>query len=397
MKKKLLFVMPSLSAGGGEKSLINLLSQLDYDQYEVDLFLLHQDGLFMAYIPKEVRLLPLPADYREFAKPLAASLLGLLRRGKPGLAWSRLRFAANARKKRSIPENEQQGWKYTARALPPLTARYDAAIGFLENTATYFCVDKVEAVRKIGWMHIDYDQLGMDPAFDLPYFKRLDYLVTVSEECASVLRARFPSEREKVKVMYNIVSPSIIRKMAAMGEADVYGRAQGETIILSVGRLHYQKGFETAVEACRLLVSEGYNLRWCVIGEGEERQALTEQIRAANLEGRFELLGLRPNPYPYIQQADLYVQPSKFEGKSIAIDEAKILAKPIVVTDFSTAKDQIEHDRSGLIVGMDARAVADGIRRLLQEPRLRARLTEHLGQAELGTEEEIAKLNRLLA
>ena len=152
-----------------------------------------------------------------------------------------------------------------------------------------------------------------------------------------------------------------------------------------------------AIEACRLLVDKGIEIAWYVIGEGEERQRLERMIADYGLQRHFILLGLKDNPYPYVKQADIYVQPSRFEGKSIAIDEAKILQKPIVVTSFSTAADQITHERNGLIVEMSAEAVADGIERFVKDDSLRSRCVAALRAEPLGTEHEIEKLYELLA
>jgi len=394
MKKKLLFIIPSLSAGGGEKSLVTLLSQLDYSRYEADLFLLHHEGLFMDFLPGEVRVLSLPESYRSFAQPLARSVLHYLGRGRLSLAASRLLFALVSRMA-GTSRSEQLNWKRLSRVLPALPGSYDVAVGFLEKTSNYFCVDKVRARKKIGWVHIDYDKHGMDAAFDLPYFRKLDHIVTVSEECAGILRRNFPELGARIDVVYNIVSPAMIARMAEERQEDLYGRTEGETIILSIGRLHAQKAFETAIAACRRLLDRGRAVRWFVIGEGEERGRLEELIERNGLTGRFVLLGLKANPYPYLKQADLYVQTSRYEGKSIAIDEAKILGKPIVVTDFSTAGDQIVHGVEGLIVGMAPEAVADGVERLIGSPGLRRRFAEQLAASLLGTEAEMEKLERL--
>ncbi|MFC3884780.1 glycosyltransferase [Bacillus songklensis] len=395
MKKNLLFVMPSLSAGGGEKSLVNLLSQIDYDLYNVDLFLLNHDGIFMEFVPKEVQLLSLPDAYHLFTLPLFKSIKKLLLGGKISLACNRIMFAINNRSTKNTSIREQHNWKHLSESLDKLNKKYDVAIGFLEKTSTYFCVDKVDAYKKIGWVHIDYDKLGMDPSIDIEYFSKLNNIVTVSEECANILKSRFLSQKNKIDVIYNIVSPTMINKMANQDNIDVYDKKGDEIIILSIGRLHYQKGFEMAIEACKKLVDKGYNIKWNIIGEGEEREKLTSLIKANNLEHNFKLLGLRSNPYPYIKQADIYTQTSKFEGKSIAIDEAKILNKPIIVTNFSTAKDQINDDVDGLIVDMNPAAVAEGLEKLITDVSLREKLTHNLSHLKLGTEEEIHKLYKL--
>lgn len=396
MRKKLLFIMPGLSSGGGERSLVNLLSQVDYEMYEVDLFLLNHDGLFMEFIPKHVRLLPLPDKYQQFTLALWKSMSLFLIKGKVGLAYHRFMFALKNRLFRSTALREQYSWKHMSVFFEALAQPYDTVVGFMEKTSIYFSVDKVQANTKVGWIHIDYDQLGMDPNFDLSYFKQLDHIVTVSEECADILKNRFPHQREKISVIHNIVSPKVIRQLADQSKNEIAVTKDEEISILSIGRLHYQKAFELAVEACRKLVDKGYPVQWAIIGEGEERQKLSDLIQVSGLENHFKLLGLRSNPYPYLKKADFYVQTSRFEGKSIAIDEAKILNKPIVVTRFSTAKDQIEDGVDGLIVDMNAEAVAAGIEKLIQDKALRARITDRLAQSSLGTEEEIHKFYKLL-
>ncbi|MEV5025990.1 glycosyltransferase [Paenibacillus sp. LPE1-1-1.1] len=397
MKKNLLFVIPSLNSGGGEKSLVNLLSQIDFDQYEVDLFLLNHEGLFMELLPKQVRVLPLPVAFQIFGKSLAESVQQFLSRGNLMLALNRIMFSVKNRSNKQTSIGEQNSWKYLASSLLPLSQTYDAAIGFLEKTSIYFCVEKVHAGKKIGWIHTDYDKLGMNPDFDIHYFKQLDHIVTVSEECSNILKRRFPMQAPKVNVIHNIVSPSVIKSMADKEHQDVYGRKEDEAVILSVGRLNHEKGFEMAIAACKILVDRGYNIQWNIIGEGKERETLLSLIAELGLEKHFKLLGLKSNPYTYIKQSDIYVQTSKFEGKSIAIDEAKILNKPIVITRFNTAKDQINDGIDGLIVDMDAEAIASGIEKLLTDQSLSLTMVEQLSRQKLGTEEEIMKLYQLLA
>ncbi|WP_379137758.1 glycosyltransferase [Paenibacillus sp. sgz500958] len=397
MKKKLLFVIPSLTSGGGERSLVNLLSQIDYNAYEVDLFILNHQGMFMEFIPPQVRVLPLPERYRRFALPLPRAMVGLIAAGKPILACHRMLFSLTNRRRGNDSVKEQYSWKHLSPFLDELPETYDAAIGFLEKTSIYFCVDKVQAASKVGWIHNDYDELGMDPAFDKPYFEQLLHLITVSDECASKLTKRFPEQKHKVRIIHNIVSPVMIRQLAGQIQVDdTSSSGEDEISILSIGRLHSQKAFDLAIEACKELVDKGFNIRWSVIGEGDERQKLTELITRYGLQEHFRLLGLRSNPYPYIEQADLYVQTSRFEGKSIAIDEAKILSKPIVVTNFTTAADQIRHGVDGLIAEMNPSAIAEAVSLLIKDRKLRTQLSDNLGRLDLGTEDEVYKFYDLL-
>lgn len=395
MKKNILFIIPSLSAGGGEKSLINLLSQINYEQFNVDLFLLNHEGIFMDYLPSQVKILSLPENYKMFSKPLIDSIKELINTGKPLLALNRILFSLEIRRTKDISKREQYTWKYLSKSLDSLEKTYDVAIGFLEKTSTYYCVDKVKAQRKIGWVHIDYDKLGMDPVFDSPYFDALSSIVTVSEECANIFIKRFPNQENKVKVIYNVVSPSTIHEMANQIIESEFEKKENEFNLLTIGRLHYQKGLEMAIDACEFLVEKGFNIKWFVIGEGDEREKLTRLIEKKGLKNHFFLLGLKANPYPYLKQADIYVQPSRFEGKSIALDEAKILQKPIVITNFSTASDQITNGVDGLIVNMDGQSVANGIEKLIINGEHRETLSENLKKLKLGTEKEVEKLYQI--
>lgn len=392
MKKNILFVMPSLAAGGGEKSLVNLLTMIDFSKYNVDLLLLNKKGIFMDYLPEEVSLPDLPVLYQEFTLPLFQSLSKLMKRGKITLAFDRIIFTVKTRQGSDFAVNEQKSWKNISKSIKRLDKEYDVAVGFLEKTSIYFCVEKVKAERKIGWIHNDYKKLGMNSEFDMPYMENLDDIVTVSEECKASLADTFPAQKSKIKLIYNIVSPRTIHKLASEIKGDIYNRTENETIILTIGRLHFQKGYDLAIEACKKLISKGRKVKWYVIGEGLERDRLTYQIKEYRIEDNFILLGTRTNPYPYIKQADIYAQPSKFEGKSIAVDEAKILSKPILVTNYSTAKDQIANNKTGLIVDMQPEAIETGLQTLMDDNHLRSRMSMNLQKENLGTESEINKI-----
>ncbi|WP_169086943.1 glycosyltransferase [Paenibacillus sp. PL91] len=393
MKMKLLFVMNNLNCGGAEKSLLSLLQTIDYARFDVDLYLFKHEGIFLSKIPRAVNLLEEPVHYRYFDMSMKLAIMDCLKKGRIDLAFARLRAGYIFFTEKNPARCEQRVWKYLSKTLPALHKRYDAAIGFLEKNPVYFSIEKANAAKKIGFIHNDYDKLRMDPFLDAPYFAQLDHLVTVSDGCGEVLIQRFPQHSQKVKVIHNIVSPSMIHEMSE----EETGFAPNNGIkIVSIGRLNYQKGFEMAIEACKVLVDKGYNVKWYVIGEGEDRSKLEQLILQHQLDRHFHLLGLKENPYPYMKEADIYVQSSRFEGKSIAIDEAKILNKPIIVTNFSTAKDQIVHNQNGLIVDMNAEALADGIKLLIDDEKLRDSLVGQLSKEHYGTEMEIEKLYALI-
>ena len=394
MKKKLLFVIPSLDAGGGEKSLVNLLNTLDYDHYEVDLLAFQPKGLFLSSIPKQVTLLSIQGNYSTFTSGLLRSCLTFLKTGNLSLIFHRLVYTLKNKFIINKGYAEQSSWKNLRKAIPVIAKNYDSAIGFLEKSSNYFVVDKVRATQKIGWIHTNYSKSGMQPSFDLAYFSKLDFVVTVSQECAADLKVNFPAFHSKFKIIHNIVSAGLVRQLAEE-EPDVALDWTKFTII-TVARLSYEKGCDMAVEACQLLVNKGLELQWVLIGDGNERKNLEEQVAANGLQNQFVFLGLKANPYSFVKRAHLYVQPSRYEGKSIAIDEAKILQKPIVVTDFDTAKDQIIHQKNGIISPMDPANLAEEIFKLYQNITIQNDLMLNLSSEPIDSELEIEKLYALI-
>lgn len=392
MKKNILFIMNNLNCGGAEKALISLLETIDYNQYNVDLILFKQEGIFLSKIPKQVNLLEEPKGYEYFDMSIKNAIVDCIRRGRIDIALCRIYAGGILKTEKNRAVCEQRVWKYISKSLSKIEKKYDVAIGYLEKNPIYFCVDKVTANKKIGFIHNDYNKLGMDYSIDIKYFNKLDNIITVSESCGQVLKDRFPTHKDKVEIMYNIVSPKVINKMA-LEYIDIGGKG---IKLVSVGRLNYQKGFDMAVEACKLLIKDGYDIKWYIIGEGEERHKLEKMIEENRLQDKFILIGIKENPYPYIKKADIYVQPSRFEGKSIAIDEAKILKKPILITDFSTAKDQIVNEKNGLIVEMSSYGIYKGIKILINSETMRSRLSNQLYEEKLGTEKEIDKLYKLI-
>ncbi|WBW98957.1 glycosyltransferase [Oceanirhabdus sp. W0125-5] len=392
MKKNILFVINKLSCGGAEKSLISLLQTIDYSKYNVDLFLFKHEGVFLNRIPKEVKLIKEPTDYKYFDMSIKKAIIDCLKKGRINLVLSRI-FAGYIFKSEPNPAKaEQRAWKHISKSLQNINKHYDTAIGYLEKNPIYFSVDKVKAAKKIGFIHSDYDNLGMDSKIDKKYFDKLDNIITVSQECANVLKKRFSMYTHKINVMYNIVSPNVINQMSFEESNIKYDGIK----IVSVGRLSYEKGFDMSIEACKKLVESGYKIKWYLIGDGEDRDKLKNLIKESNLKERILLMGIKENPYPYIREADIYVQPSRFEGKSIAIDEAKILHKPIVVTNFRTAKDQIINGQNGLIVDMNSKSIAEGIKKLIDNNELINKFKDNLSKEKLGTESEIEKLYKLI-
>lgn len=387
MRKKILFVIPGLDAGGGEKSLINLLHEIDKQQYDVGLLLLNTSGIFIDSLPQGIKLIDPGPNFNQFSKPLFSSVLGFLKQGKVKLATHRFFYFLQGKIKRTTGINEQKQWKHFKTAIN-VVQEFDVAIGFLEKTANYLVVDSIRAHHKIGFIHNDYRKLEVDPEFDRSYFQQLNHILTISEECQNVLQTVFPDLAPRFGLMYNIVSKAMIKRMAEKIPEDL----PTSNYILSIGRLEPQKGFDLGIDAVGQLVRKGLRIQWFIIGEGSERKALETQIEKLNLKEHIHLIGLRKNPYPYLKNALIYMQPSRFEGKSIAIDEAKIMAKPILATQFTTVNDQLKDGVTACLVQIAPSYIAEGLEQLWVDNHLRSRLIDTLSSLSIDTTNEIQKL-----
>jgi glycosyltransferase involved in cell wall biosynthesis len=392
MKKEVLFVMNNLNCGGAEKALVSLLQSFDYSKYNVDLFLFKQEGLFLNQLPKEVHLLPEPVNYKYFDMSYKQMFLSSIKSLNFKTIIARTAIALYIKSEKIPAVKEQKIWKYLSFCISKLPKKYDCAIGYLEKTPNYFCVDKVDASVKIGYVHVDYRMMKLDTSIDKPYLKKMNSVITVSEECKLVLDEVFPEYFGKFHYIKNMVSIDAINHLSNYQINDM---ADGVSFV-SLGRLTYQKAFEFAIEASAILMEKGVDFKWYILGDGGGRVELEQLIVKHNLQDIFILLGIKENPYPYIKKATFYIQTSRFEGKSVAIDEAKILRKPILVTNFSTAKDQIENGVNGLIVAMNPQAIADGIQEMLLDKKLCDTFVDNLSNEKLDTQDEIMKLYNLI-
>lgn len=390
-KQRLLFVMNNLHCGGAEKALVSLLQTIDYSRFEVDLLLFRQEGLFLKQLPEQVKLLPEPDSYRYFDMSFSKALLVSFLKFRWDIVWNRIRFTIQYKREKHSAIREQKVWRFIGKTLPQLNKSYDLAVGFLEKSPTYYIIEKVEAHYKLGFVHNDYEKLGMDPKLDFSYFQRLDAIATISEVCLMSLKRLFPTLIQRFLIIQNISSPSVIYQLA---EASIPSMGVGLKL-LTIGRLDPQKGYDLLVEAAYHLKQQQTAFTWSILGEGGLKTTLLEQIKAYDLQDNIVFLGIQENPYPYLKQCDMYVQTSRYEGKSVAIDEAKILQKPIIVTDFSTVKDQITDGFNGSIVAMNGEAIAKGILDLYANSIQQDHFRLHLTQEKMGNESEVEKIYQL--
>jgi glycosyltransferase involved in cell wall biosynthesis len=387
MSKKILFVINNMHCGGAENSLISLLQVIDYSKYDIHLLLFKKEGFFLNNIPKQVVLLDPISEFNYFDTSFTKSFFSALLKFRFDIIYAKLAFLFH--KKIANPAvREQKFWKYLSVCIPKRKDNFDVAIGFLEKTPNYYIVDKVNATKKMGFIRTDYEAMGMLKEIDLPYFEKLNYILANSTNAELSLKKIFPQFIPKIKTIENFFSPETL---IAMSEEKI-DLKKGELTIVSVGRLHPVKGYDFAIEACKIIKDKGIDVKWLVIGDGGERAELEELIKRNEVQDNFILLGMKENPHPYIKMADLFVQTSRFEGKSRAIEEAKIHKKPILVTNYPSVNNQITHNQNGFVVQMNAISIAEGILHLHNDKELKIKLISNL---QLVFNDNEAQLKRL--
>ena len=359
-KKKMLVVMPgAMDLGGVERSLIGLLDSVDPEQYSVDLFVYGHHGLLFEQIPVNVNLLP---EVKELAY-LRESFREKLRHGCFISALLRLKDATMQKFGKRV--NYDKTWETVMRICAPrLKKQYDLALGFF--LPFDFVSEKVDAKVKLGWIHTDYSSEETDWDFLLGQYSKVDYIIAVSQKCGDVFAEKFPQLRSKIRVIENILPEKLIRQQA-LEEIHDMPRMADEKILLSVGRFCHAKNFDNVPWVCKELLEAGIRVKWYLIGYGPDEDLIRSKIAEAGMEEHVIILGKRQNPYPYMAACDLYVQPSRYEGKAVTVREAQMLGKPVVITRYATSSSQLEDGVDGLIVPMDNEGCAKGIAALLAD------------------------------
>lgn len=393
MKKRILFVIPSLRSGGAEKSLLTLLTLIDYQKYSVDLLCFRREGLFYDKIPSEVNVITGTEDYEMFDGGAKSAILYFLKKGNLSSVADRIKYIY-AYKETNPDVKDRKMWGLLKKQLPQVNEKYDCVIGYLEGNASFYAADYENTDKRICYVHSDIKKLGINKTANGEAFEKCDVIVTVSQVCADSIADEFPFAKSKTVVIENITSARLLRQSAQ--SKTVFDKNNEEKIILTVGRFSPPKGIDLAVKASKILKEKGYRFKWYHIGTGELKNEIEALISSSGVENEFVLLGERADPYPYIGGCDIYVQPSRYEGKSIAIDEAKCLCKPIVTTNFTTVGDQIQNGVNGLICEMNENDIAEKIETLFRDESLRKEFEKNLGKEKTGNEEEIEKFYALL-
>ncbi|MEC2056057.1 glycosyltransferase [Peribacillus psychrosaccharolyticus] len=390
--KNVLIASFDMEVGGVERSLVSLLNNFDYKNHQVDLMLYSHTGDFMSLLPKYPNLLKELKAYKTFRMTIPETI----KSGKLLIGLARLRAKYDASKSNGEAGYKQMQymWKYSLPFLPKIEKKYDIAISYL--WPHYFVAEKVQARKKIAWIHTDFSTVDTDRKMDLQIWEKFDYIISVSEECRNAFIKKYPVLENKVLVMENITSPDLVRSLA--DEKVNNPMLQDSRFkLITVARLSHAKGIDNAVRALKLLKDKGYhNIVWYVVGYGGDEELIRTLIKENDVSDSFILLGKKLNPYPYMKAADLYVQPSRYEGKAVTVGEAQILGKPVLITNYPTAKSQIKDGLDGIICNVSVEGLATGIERLYCDNTLRSLLIINIKYENYSNSQELDKLYEMI-
>lgn len=393
-KPRIFIAMHYMEIGGAETALVGLLNALDPARVDVDLFLYDHRGEMMQFIPEWVNLLPQIPKYSVLERPIVE----LVKRGFWGIAATRM-SAKLIGKLTNVPSFSMDVFTslFTNKLLPTICPqkKYDLAISFL--TPHTYVKNKVMAKKKIAWIHTDYTIYPIAKNVELPIWSSYNFIASISNDVTRTFLQVFPTLAPKIVEIENILSPSFVRKRAELEDTDKEFRQTDKISLLSIGRYSEQKNYDNVPDICKRLINKTkLNIKWYIIGYGGDESLIRQKIKEADMEEHVILLGKRSNPYPYIKACYIYVQPSRYEGKSVTVREAQMLCKPVVVTNYPTAPSQIRSGIDGVIVPMDNEGCAHGLAEVICDKSLQERIIAHLKTHDYGNESEVDKIYELI-
>ena len=396
--KKIFIASHCMELGGAERSLLGILNSIDYKKYEVDLFLYRHTGELLKYIPKEVNLLPEDKQMSMLAIPF----FNVIKKGQFCMAWGRYQGKKKALKFEKENKNGQESMvmldyshKYTISYVKKMMNKvYDLAISFL--TPHYYVAEKINAKVKLAWIHTDYSNYLLDVKSELQMWSCYDHIASISPKCTEGFLKVFPELKDKMIEISNVNAEKLIRMQAKEKIADDMKTEVEEVCLCSIGRFAYAKNFDHIPIIAKKIKERDISFKWFIIGYGGDEQLIRDKIRESGMEDKVIILGKKANPYPYIQKCDIYIQPSRYEGKAVTVLEAQMLGKPVVITAFPSSDSQLENGIDGVIVPMDDEGCAEGIIKVIQDKELRKRLIENCGKRDYSNSKEVEKLYKLM-
>lgn len=390
-----------MEIGGAETSLIGLLHSLNPDLFTVDLLINDPRGELMKHIPEWVNVVKIPEVYSMIERPIAE----VVKKGYLKLAVARFlakyKYGKYVRKKHPKTGDAIFGYvgKYVSKVLPSLKGlgEYDVAVSFL--TPHNIVAEKIRTKKKIAWIHTDYSKIDVNPEIELPAWTTFDRIVSISPDVTASFLSVFPSLEDKIVLVENFLPQDLILKKSEDFVPEDMPEEKRIVNLLTIGRYCEAKRMDEIPFIAKIIKESGINCRWYIIGYGSDHELkkIKEAIEKQDVGDRVILLGKKENPYPYIKACNVYVQPSRYEGKSITVREAQLLGKPVVITDYPTARSQVKDGIDGVIGPYDTESFAKFLAENLSGSERLREISDNLRNEEFSQKENLNSLLALLS
>ena len=358
MKKRIFFLLFSMSMGGIEKSFLNLSNEIKFKDCEIHLGLLRKEGEFLKELPSNVILHECCKGlWNDINKPIHQLIIENLKAHN----FKKTFLYSLDYLKYKINGNREHFYKNILKGEPEINIEFDEAYAYAgpASIIDYYVVNKIKALKKFGWIHFDISKVWVDSHLIRSLYPIYEKIFVVSKEAKIKFDSQFSEFSDKTEVRYNIINKEKIRDLALQEETfddDFHGKR-----ILTVGRISEEKGQDLAIKTLKILIDKGYNIRWYFIGDGPFLAECINKVKSLGLDNCAIFMGKKENPYPYMKDCDVYVQPSRHEGFCLTVAEAKCFNKPIVTTDFSGAYEQLKETVKFAITAPSPQELAHGI------------------------------------
>lgn len=376
-KRKILIIIEGITVGGTSASLLNLLTAMkSYSDIDLTVGLINIEQ--KDKLPSFVKVLNLDA----FKRKKETKLKNVLFKLRAGL-FARINlkvfktFNRDKNSLKKIPLNQKLELKEAlAQKKINLKGKYDVVISWVEMYTNYLLAYKIEADKKIAWIHPHYEQAGFSKKIDGKMIEKVDKVIAVSREGKQSLIRSFPDSAYKFGYVYNKFIVDDIVNKSKLDEV-IFDNAVLN--IVSLSRIqNISKGFDRSVPVMKKLRDDGFKFKWRIIGYGEDVELVKSLIKENALENEVELITTVKNPYPYVACSDLFFLCSYYEGLPMVVSEAMILKTPCIVTDYASSREQIISEETGFIVENSSDGIYQGLLDVFSNPQKLFKVKENL-------------------
>ncbi len=379
-KKKLLIVAHHLTIGGVQKSLISALKAIDYEKFDVTLYLRKNRTDLLSLVDERVNVIINDDNHHYYRKPYAVILQMLI-----------LLFKLLGKKEKTEKFNKKLSdsivkWSMEYERKRFFSSeKYDIAISYLEGYTVLFTSECINANKKYFFFRSSTDDFHN---IHVPIIDNFDKVLALHNNQKELIGTWYPSIKNRIYIIENYTDKDFI---TAQSKEYIVEKPKEKLVLCSCGRLAKVKGFDLAVEAAKILKGKDISFLWYFVGDGPERENIDKLIEKYNLQEEIIITGMQKNPYPYMNACDVYVQPSYAESLGNTIVEAHKLYKPVITTATLGGKKLVEPNINGLVCSISSEGIAQSIETILNNPKLRSSIEQNLKNIDYSEELEIYK------